>query len=182
MPPQTSLQRLTWPLRVALFRFVLAIATRTEWALFHLGNARAERGDRAAALPLWIKAASSERPRFAAVKNVAATMLEENRLVDAVPTLEHAAPKLSGREGAEIYALLGKANQKAQKLAGAIDAFEKSLELDASQEGLRLVAALLLEKAKEPARALAHYRQLRDPKLVAQAEPRIRVLEKLASS
>lgn len=174
---QTNTQRLTWRARVLLFRAALTLFSRAGWALFHLGNAYAERGDLDSALPLWLAAAKKPRPRWAAVSNAASTLLQQGRAEDAVAPLE-AFVKSDGATNAGAFALLGRALQKAGRAAEAAGAMEQALALNPAQDAVRLMLAVHFEKNGQPERALEHYRLIGSPALAQQASARIAAIER----
>lgn len=172
---RTAFQRFSWPVRVQTLRLLRRVAPGLEPAAFHLGNAYAEVGRADEAVPHWLAAAQNDRPRWAALQNVAGPLMTAGRGAELVGALERFVAA-DGPRRAEGYALLGRILQKAGEHERAVAALEASLALHPEQDGLRMMAAVLLERLKQVDRALAHYRQVRSKPLDAQADARIRAL------
>lgn len=147
---------------------------RFEWAQFHLGNAHAEHGHLERAVAPWTRACAHTPLRPAAALNLAAAHLERGDADEAVVPLERLVAEWPAHGRA--WALLGRAHQRTQAIPRAIAALERAVQLEPSDDPLRLTLAVLLEKANRRPEALDCYRAITDPALRPKAEVRIQVL------
>ena len=166
-------KRVKYIVQMLLLQSLYKVTPRSEWVMFHLGNAYAEHGKPASAIPLWTAVCARAEPRPAALRNLGTTLLQLNRPQEAIAPLQRLTTVV---EEADLYALLGTAYRRAKRIKEAITAYEKSLTLHPDNDAIRFTLAVLLEQSKQPERALSHYQQVRDPSLLPRVNGRLRKL------
>jgi uncharacterized protein HemY len=78
----------------------------------------------------------------------------------------------------DIYALLGRAYQRARQPLDAIAAYERALTLQPGNDSLRLALGLLFEQTHQPTRAIDQYTRIVDPSIQTLAIQRLDVLKR----
>jgi tetratricopeptide (TPR) repeat protein len=168
-------RRLKYAVQRLICQAVLRADYNSEWALFHLGNAYAEHGDLARAIPLWQRACAQAAPRAVALQNLATTLLQLDRSEEAIAVLQRLAalkPDLY-----LVHTLLGRAYQQVGQLHSAITAYDRAVALHPEDDRLRVVLGRLFERTHQYTQAIACYHQIKDAACRKQIAARLTIIE-----